>query len=78
MLTAGYRLALVAAHDGPGGIRVVYLFTSGPPDRRVEIQVHLVRDHVQLGAAMDDGRGDRHVRAGVRLAGHTEVGHELE
>lgn len=45
LLTAGYRLALVAAHDGPGGIRVVYLFTSGPPDRRVEIQVHLDRVH---------------------------------
>jgi len=43
LLGDGYRLALVAAHhdgpDHPGGeaIRVVYLFTAGPPDRRVEL-----------------------------------------
>jgi Ni,Fe-hydrogenase III large subunit/Ni,Fe-hydrogenase III component G len=43
LLGEGYRLALVAAHhddkDHPTGeaIRIVYLFTAGPPDRRVEL-----------------------------------------
>lgn len=37
LLAEGFRLALVAGHhDGPT-IRVVYLFTAGPPDRRVEL-----------------------------------------
>ncbi|MHB1486881.1 MAG: hydrogenase large subunit [Acidimicrobiales bacterium] len=38
---AGFRLALVAAHDGGGPLRVVYLFATGPPDRRVELHVHV-------------------------------------
>jgi Ni,Fe-hydrogenase III large subunit/Ni,Fe-hydrogenase III component G len=43
LLGEGYRLALIAAHhdtpDHLGGpaIRVVYLFTAGPPDRRTEL-----------------------------------------
>lgn len=47
LLTAGHRLALVAAHhDGataPAGsaVRVVYLFVSGPPDTRTELHVRL-------------------------------------
>jgi len=47
LLTDGYRLALVAAHDdhasaaGGRALRVVYLFTAGPPDSRVELQVRL-------------------------------------
>lgn len=37
LLGDGFRLALVAGHhDGPM-IRVVYLFTAGPPDRRTEL-----------------------------------------
>ncbi len=32
LLAGGYRLALVAAHDDGDALRVVYLFTSGPPD----------------------------------------------
>ena len=45
MLGSGHRLALVAAHhdprDHPGGeaIRVVYLFTAGPPGQRVELHL---------------------------------------
>lgn len=39
--TAGYRLALVAAHEDHDGVRVVYLLTAGPPDRRVELVVRL-------------------------------------
>ena len=37
----GYRLATVVAHDDGEALRVVYVFTSGPPDRRVELQVRL-------------------------------------
>ena len=45
LLGDGFRLALVAGHhDGPGhpcgqAIRVVYLFTAGPPDRRTELHL---------------------------------------
>lgn len=60
LLADDYRLALVAAHhdtaedpDGPA-IRIVYLFTAGPPDRRVEL--HLRTDvgtpHVPSLAAL--------------------------
>ncbi|MGW4353175.1 hydrogenase large subunit [Nocardia sp. NPDC004582] len=39
LLGAGYRLALVAAHDdGQPPLRVVYLFLAGRPDRRVELE----------------------------------------
>jgi Ni,Fe-hydrogenase III large subunit/Ni,Fe-hydrogenase III component G len=37
LLGDGYRLALVAAHHDAALIRVVYLFTAGPPDRRTEL-----------------------------------------
>ncbi|MEU5943512.1 NADH-quinone oxidoreductase subunit C [Micromonospora sp. NPDC047548] len=45
LLAGGARLALVAAHHDPvthpGGpaIRVVYLFTAGPPDQRTELHL---------------------------------------
>ena len=41
LLAAGYRLALVAGHDDGPRMRVVYLFTAGPPDRRVELRLDL-------------------------------------
>ena len=41
LIDEGSRLALVAAHHD-SEMRVVYLFTSGPPDRRVEL--HFVTD----------------------------------
>jgi Ni,Fe-hydrogenase III large subunit/Ni,Fe-hydrogenase III component G len=37
LLSDGFRLALVAAHEDPDEFRVVYLFTAGAPDRRVEL-----------------------------------------
>ena len=37
----GFRLGLVAAHDDGDTLRVVYLFLSGPPDRRIELEVIL-------------------------------------
>ncbi|WP_329124611.1 hydrogenase large subunit [Streptomyces sp. NBC_01465] len=44
LLDAGHRLALVAAHHDSPGVRVVYLFTAGPPDTRTELHVHLDPD----------------------------------
>src|SRR4051812_12918947 len=41
LLAEGWRLALVAAHDDPDAMRVVYLFTAGGPDRRTELHVRL-------------------------------------
>lgn len=41
LLGHGMRLALVSAHDDGSSMRVVYLFTSGPPDTRVELRVDL-------------------------------------
>ena len=39
LLDDGFRLALVAAHDDGDRLRVVYLFTAGDPDRRVELHL---------------------------------------
>ena len=42
------RLALVSGHDDGTDMRVVYLFTSGPPDERIEIQVPLDRSRPEI------------------------------
>lgn len=39
LLADGHRLALTAAHQDADGFRVVYLFTAGHPDRRVELEL---------------------------------------
>ncbi len=44
LLAQGFRLAGVAGHDDGDTIRVVYVFTSGPPDVRHELVVRLDRD----------------------------------
>ena len=44
LLAAGFRLALVAAHEDADVFRVVYLFTAGQPDRRVELVLRTGRD----------------------------------
>lgn len=41
LFSAGYRTALVAAHDDGDSLRVVYLFMAPDPDRRVELQLRL-------------------------------------
>ena len=41
LFARGMRLALVSGHDDGVAMRVVYLFTSGPPDARIEIEVPL-------------------------------------
>ncbi len=43
ILQRGFRLALVAALDGHRSMRVTYLFTAGPPDRRIELVVEVDR-----------------------------------
>src|ERR1039458_7030187 len=48
LLGRGYRLALVSAVDSTGTMRVVYLFTSGPPDRRVELVLSIDRAHPEV------------------------------
>jgi Ni,Fe-hydrogenase III large subunit/Ni,Fe-hydrogenase III component G len=45
LVSGGMRLALVSGHDDPVGPRVTYLFTSGPPDHRVELHVPLEPGH---------------------------------
>jgi Ni,Fe-hydrogenase III large subunit/Ni,Fe-hydrogenase III component G len=54
LFTDGYRLALIAAHhdtpEHPGGetIRVVYLFTTGQPDRRTELHLRTDPDKPRI------------------------------
>jgi Ni,Fe-hydrogenase III large subunit/Ni,Fe-hydrogenase III component G len=75
---AGFRLALVAAHDdGPDRpLRAVYLYLAGSPDRRVELHVPIRRDHptVPTLAALSfpAGRFERemHDLYGIDPAGH--------
>jgi Ni,Fe-hydrogenase III large subunit/Ni,Fe-hydrogenase III component G len=40
---AGFRLALVAAHDDVDALRAVYLYTATRPDRRVELHLPIDR-----------------------------------
>ncbi len=39
LLSDGFRLGLIAAHDEGSQLRIVYLFLAGSPDRRVELHV---------------------------------------
>ena len=48
LLNQGHRLALVAAHTDETGPCVVYLFTSGPPDTRVELHIRLDPDRPEV------------------------------
>jgi Ni,Fe-hydrogenase III component G len=44
LLRDGFRLALVSAQEDLDAFRVVYLFTAGAPDRRVELVLSTERD----------------------------------
>ncbi|MHB1549465.1 MAG: NADH-quinone oxidoreductase subunit C, partial [Acidimicrobiales bacterium] len=76
LLAGGFRLALVAAHDGPGPLRIVYLFTSGPPDRRVELHIPLDRGQPAIPSlaaqSFPASRFEREMRDlfGIEPAGH--------
>src|SRR5664280_43132 len=78
LLTAGYRLALVAAHDSNGPLRIVYLFSTGPPDQRVELHVEVRRDQPQIPSlahlSFPAGRFEREMRDlfGIEPVGHPQ------
>ena len=66
LLAAGYRLALVAAHEDPDAFRLVYLFTAAGPDRRVELVVRTERETPSIptlaGLSFPAGRFEREMR----------------
>ena len=66
LLADGYRLALVAAHEDPGAFRVVYLFTAGEPDRRVELVLRTERGAPEVptlaALSFPAGRFEREMR----------------
>ncbi len=48
LFSDGMRLALVSGHDDGASLRATYLFTSGPPDTRVELHVPVDRSRPQV------------------------------
>jgi Ni,Fe-hydrogenase III large subunit/Ni,Fe-hydrogenase III component G len=68
LLADDYRIALIAAHHdiSEHAVRVVYLFTAGPPDRRVELHLRTDagRPHIPSLAALSfsAGRFEREMR----------------
>ncbi|WP_369386505.1 NADH-quinone oxidoreductase subunit C [Streptomyces sp. CG1] len=66
LLDAGHRLALIAAHHDDTGLRVVYLFVSGPPDTRTELHVRLDLDRPEVPTlahlSFPAGRFEREMR----------------
>jgi Ni,Fe-hydrogenase III large subunit/Ni,Fe-hydrogenase III component G len=53
LFSDGMRLALVSGHDDGTVMRVVYLLTSGPPDRRIELHVPVDRTRPELPTLAD-------------------------
>jgi Ni,Fe-hydrogenase III large subunit/Ni,Fe-hydrogenase III component G len=78
LLADGFRLALVAAHEDPDAFRVVYLFTAGAPDRRVELELRVDRDAPTVPSlaslSFPAGRFEREMRD---LYGIVPLGHPL-
>ena len=76
-LADGSRLAMVAPHDDGTSLRVVYIFTSGPPDQRLEITVRLDPDDPRVPTLSDisfpASRFERqmHDMFGIIPVGHT-------
>ncbi|RKS73017.1 Ni,Fe-hydrogenase III large subunit [Actinomadura pelletieri DSM 43383] len=76
LLDEGARLALVAAHQDPDALRVVYLFTRPGPDRRTELHVRLDQGDPVLpslaGLSFPAGRFERemHDLYGIVPQGH--------
>lgn len=66
LLAGGFRLALVAAHEDRDAFRVVYLFTAGMPDRRVELALRTDGDTPAVptlaGLSFPAGRFEREMR----------------
>jgi Ni,Fe-hydrogenase III large subunit/Ni,Fe-hydrogenase III component G len=78
LLARGYRLALACALDGRPGLRAVFLFTAGLPDRRVELVVPLDNERPQVPSlaslSFPAGRFEREMKD---LFGIEPVGHPL-
>jgi Ni,Fe-hydrogenase III large subunit/Ni,Fe-hydrogenase III component G len=78
LLAQGARLALVAAHHDPTALRVVYLFTAGPPDTRTELHLRLDPARPELPTlahlSFPAGRFEREMRD---LHGIVPLGHPL-
>ncbi|WP_043262696.1 NADH-quinone oxidoreductase subunit C [Streptomyces sp. CT34] len=78
LLKSGHRLALVAAHLDEAGPRVVYVFVSGLPDTRTELQIRLNPDRPEVPTLADlsfpAGRFEREMRD---LFGIVPLGHPL-
>ena len=76
LLAQGMRLALVSGHDDGNELRVVYLFTSGPPDTRVELHLRVDPDQLRVptlsGLSFPAGRFERELQD---LFGVVPVGH---
>jgi len=76
LLAAGFRLALVAAHDDGDRLRVIYLFLAGPPDQRVELECIVPANDRELRSlaylSFPAGRFEREM---ADLYGLTLVGH---
>src|SRR5207342_1048859 len=76
LLSAGYRLALVAAHDDGDAVRIVSLFLAGNPDRRVELSLSVPTDDLALRSltylSFPAGRFEREMMDlyGIELIGH--------
>lgn len=78
LLADGFRLALVAAHEDADAFRVVYLFTAGGPDRRVELELRTDATAPQVptlaSLSFAAGRFEREMRD---LHGVVPLGHPL-
>ena len=76
LLTMGFRLGLVAAHDHDDMFRVVYLFLAGWPDRRVELECIVPKDDPSLRSlASLSFTASRFEREMADLYGIRPVGH---
>ena len=76
LFAEGMRLALVSGHDDGELLRAVYLFTSGPPDTRVELHVPLDRTRPQVPTlAAQSFPASRFERELADLFGIEPVGH---
>ena len=76
LLSRGMRLSLVSGHDDGDRLRVVYLFTSGPPDTRVELHLFVDPDRPTVPTLSDVSfPGSRFERELQDLFGITPVGH---
>ncbi|MGV0626576.1 hydrogenase large subunit [Mycolicibacter minnesotensis] len=76
LLTQGFRLALVAAHDDGDVLRVVYLFVAGRPDRRTELILTVPADNPAIPSlARMSFQAGRFEREMLDLYGITPIDH---